>query len=62
MNYGPREIEVGMPGGSAVEHLPLAQGVIPESQDGVSHWALCMEPASPFSYVSASLSLSLMNK
>ena len=46
-------------GGSAVECLPLAQGMIPESQDRVPHWAPCMEPASPSAYVSASLSLSL---
>ena len=33
-------------GGSVVEHLPLAQGMILESQDQVPHWAPCMEPAS----------------
>ena len=56
----------GRLGGSAVEHLPLAQGVIPESLDRVPPRAPCMEPASPSAYVSASLSLSLsvslMNK
>ena len=54
----------GRLGGSAVERLPLAQGVIPGSWDRVSHWAPCMELASPSGCVSASLSLSLslMNK
>ena len=46
-------------GGSAAEHLPLAQGVIPESQDRVPEWVPCMEPASPSSRVSAFLSLCL---
>ena len=49
-------------GGSVVECLPLAQGMIPGSWDGVPHQAPCMEPASPSAYVSASLSVSLMNK
>ena len=49
-------------GGSAVEHLPSAQGVILESWDQVPHRAPCMEPASPSAYVSASLCVSLMNK
>ena len=57
-------------GGSAVWRLPLAQGVILESQDRVPHWDPCMEPASPppspSASVSASLSVSslciLMNK
>ena len=43
--------------GSVVEHLPLAQGVIPESQDRVPHRARCMEPASLSACVCASLSL-----
>ena len=46
----------GRLGGSAVERLPMAQDVIPESQDGVPFWAPCVEPAFP---VSASLSASL---
>ena len=52
----------GCLGGSAVEHLPSAQGVILESQ--VPHQAPGMEPASLSAYVSAclSLSVSLMNK
>ena len=45
-----------------VEHLPSAQGVIPESWDRVPHWAPRMEPASPSACVSPSLSGSLMNK
>ena len=51
-------------GGSAVECLPLAQVVIPGSQDQVPHRAPCVEPASPSACVcvSAFLSLSLMNK
>ena len=50
-------------GGSEVEHLPLAQGVIPGFWDRVPHRAPCGEPASP-SPVSLPLSLSelLMNK
>ena len=48
----------GRLGGSEVEHLPLAQGVIPESRDRVPHRAPCEEPASP----SALLSLGLRNK
>ena len=43
--------------GSAFGCLPLAQGMILESQDQVPHCAPCMEPASPTAYVSASLSL-----
>ncbi|CAD7682007.1 unnamed protein product [Nyctereutes procyonoides] len=43
-------------GGSVVEHLPLAQGVILESWDGVPHRAPCRDPASPSAYVSDPLS------
>ena len=50
-------------GGLAVEHLPLVQGMIPDSPDQVPHRAPCMKPASsPSAHVSASLSVSLMNK
>ena len=42
--------------------LPSAQGVIPGSWDRVPHWAPCREPTSPPAYVSASLSVSFMNK
>ena len=55
-------IITGAPGCSAVEHLPLTQGVIPEFRDQVPHQAPCMEPASAFACVSASLCVSLMNK
>ena len=47
--------EWGHLGGSVVECLPLAQGMILESQDRVPHQAPCMGPASP----SVSLLLSL---
>ena len=49
--------EEGHLGGSVVEHLPSAQGMILESWDQVPHRVPCMEPASPSAYVSASLSL-----
>ena len=51
-------------GGSVVWRLPLAQGVILEHRDQVTHRAPGMEPASTSACVSASLSLSmsLMNK
>ena len=42
--------------------LPLAQGVILKTQDRVPCRAPCMEPASPSTGVSASLSVFLMNK
>ena len=57
-----KNVDTGMPGGSAVECLPSAQGVILESQDQFPLRAPCMEPASPSACVSASLSVSLMNK
>ena len=50
----------GRLGGSEVE--PLPQIVILESQDQVPRRAPSMEPASPSACVSASLSVSLMNK
>ena len=53
---------VGHVGGSGVEHLLLAQGVILGSRDRVPPRAPCEEPASPSAYVSASLCASLMNK
>ena len=46
-------------GGSAVGHLPWAQGVILESQDQVPHQVPCVEPASPSACVSLPLSLFL---
>ena len=48
-------------GGSGVEHLPLAQGVIPGSWDRVLPQAPSGEHAYPSAYISASLSVSLMN-
>ena len=55
-------IQKGLLGGSAIEHLPLAQVVIPGSWDQVLHQDPHGEPASPSAYVSASLSVLLMNK
>ena len=52
---------LGHLGGSAVEHLPLAQGVILEARDRVPYQAPCWEPASP-SAMSLPLSVYLMNK
>ena len=49
----------GGPGGSAVEHLPLAQGVTPGSWDRVPPQGACI---SLRLCLSLSLSLSLMNK
>ena len=57
-----KRIPGGRLGGSAVEHLPSAQGMILESRDRVPHRAPCVESASPSACVSASLSVSLMNK
>ena len=48
----------GRLGGSVVEHLLLAQLMIPGSWDQVSHWAPRREPASPSTYVSTLLSVS----
>ena len=52
----------GLLGGSVIEHLPLAQVVIPGSWDRDPHQAHHSEPASPSACLSASLSVSLMNK
>ena len=57
-NWCYKETEGGCLSGSVVERLPLAQGVIPESQDRVLHRAFCMESASPSAGVSAALSVS----
>ena len=48
---------MGHLGGSVVERLPLARGVILESRDRVPHRAPCMDPVSPSACVSAFLSL-----
>ena len=50
--------KLGHLGGSAVECLPLAQGMIPGSRDQVPHQAPRKKPASPFACVSASLYVS----
>ena len=47
MNFLTGMEESGFLGGSVVEHLPLAQGMILESRDQVPRQAPCMEPASP---------------
>ena len=49
----------GCLGGSAIERLPSAQGVIPEFQDRIPHQAPCTEPASTSVNVSASLCVCL---
>ena len=53
---------MGCLGGSVVERLPSAQGVILGCWDRVLCQTSCMEPASPSACVSVSLSVSLMNK
>ena len=58
----PSKYEWGHLGGSVGEHLPLAQGMIPRFWDRVLHGAPRRKPASPSACVSASLSVSLMNK
>ena len=45
-------------GGSAIERLPIAQGVIPGSRDQVRHRAPYREPTSASVYVPASLCVS----
>ena len=52
---------MGSPGLSGLVP-PSAQGVILETRDRVPRQAPCVEPASPSACVSASLSVSLMNK
>ena len=57
--YFSQEIAIkGYLGGSVVEHLPSAQGVILEFQNRIPHRDPCREPASPSAYVSVSLFLS----
>ena len=56
-----KEANSGRLGGSVVERLTSAQGMILESWDQVPHLAPQGEPASPSACVSASLSVSLMN-
>ena len=57
-----RIVALGHLGGSVEKHLPLAQGVISGSRDLVPHQVPCMQPSSPSACVSASLSVSLMDK
>ena len=56
------ENTLGRLGGSVVECLAMAQGMILGFRDRVPHPAPCMEPASRSAYASASLCVSLMNK
>ena len=53
---------MGSLGGSVVEHLPLAQGMILGFWNQVSLQAPYGEPASLSAHVSASLCVSFMNK
>ena len=46
-----KQVFLGRLGGSVVERLPLAQGVILGSRDRVSCRVPCGEPASPSAYV-----------
>ena len=57
-----RSVTFGRLGGSAIECLPLDEVLILESWDPVTLLAPLEEPASPSACVSASLSVSLMNK
>ena len=57
--YPLKTNKLGHLGGSAVEHLPLAWGMIMESGDRVPHQAPGLEPASLYAYVSASLPVCL---
>ena len=50
--------EWGCLGGSVVERLPLAQGVVLESPEQVPHRTPCTDSASPSDCVSVSLCLS----
>ena len=52
----------GQLGSSVVEHLPLALVIIPGSWDQILYQTPRREPASPSTYVSASLCVSLVNK
>ena len=58
VNYLVKLHCLGQLGGSVVEHLLLAQVVIPGSWNRVPHRAPCREPASPSAYFSASVCLS----
>ena len=56
-----KPLTVGRPGGSAVEHLPLAQGLILETRDRVPHWAPARSLLLPLP-VSLPLSLSVFHE
>ena len=56
-NIHNKNANKGCLGGSAIEQLPSAQGVIPGSWNQVLHLAPCEELASPSAYGSTSLSL-----
>ena len=55
--FGVNTLKLGHLGDSVVEHLPLAQVVMPGSWDRVPHWVPCVKPASP-STMSLPLSVS----
>ena len=64
---GSAEVEIRnstgpAPGGLSGGASAFSPGVTPGSWDRVPYRAPCMEPASPSAWVSASLSLCLMNK
>ena len=54
-----KSVWLGRLGGSVVEHLRSAQGVILGSWDGVPHWAPHRDPVSPSAYVYDYVSLCL---
>ena len=58
LKYGLTREGLGCLGGSLVERLPLAEGLIPGSWDRVPHQAPHRESASPSARVSASICLS----
>ena len=55
MYYYLKHITPGHLGGSVVEHLPLAQVMVPGFWDRVPHRDPHREPASPSAYVSVSV-------
>ena len=59
---GVKGISHGQPGWLSGLAQPSAWGMILGSRDRVPCQASCEEPASPSAYVSASLTVSLMNK
>ena len=57
-----KSLSLGLLGGSGVESLPSAQVVILGFWNQARGWTPHRESASPSTYVSASLCVSLMNK